>query len=207
MTLYMIQFIHDIVALNPVTFIGTAGYIGIAGILFAESGILLGIFMPGDSLLFIAGLLSAQGMFNPFLLLIVSAIAAIAGDNTGYWIGNRGGNALLHKYPKLIKQEYITRTELFYERWGGYAILLARFIPIVRTIVPTFAGVGKMDYARFLRFNIFGGILWVSLIIMSGYTLGKYVPNIEHYLLPITIVIIFLSITPFLFRYIKNHLK
>ena len=152
--------------------------------LFAESGILLGIFLPGDSLLFAAGLLSAQGMFNPFLLLAITAISAIAGDSTGYWIGKRGGDALLHKYPALIKPEYITRTELFYERWGGYAIILARFIPIVRTIVPTLAGVGKMNYAQFIRYNIFGGVLWVSLIIMISYELGSYHYNKRYPPLP-----------------------
>ncbi len=200
----MTQFLHDIIALNPIALLSTAGYIGIAGILFAESGILLGIFLPGDSLLFAAGLLSAQGMFNPFWLLAITAIAAVAGDNVGYWVGKKGGMALLHAYPRLIKQEYITRTELFYERWGGYAIILARFIPIVRTIVPALAGVGKMNYARFVRFNVFGGILWVATLIAIGYTLGTYIPNIQHFLLPITLLIIVISFIPLLFRFIKQ---
>ncbi len=201
----MPHFIQNILTFDPTTFVAIAGYLGIAGILFAESGILLGIFLPGDSLLFAAGLLSAQGMFNPFLLLAITAVAAIAGDNTGYWIGKRGGTALLHAYPKLIKQEHITRTELFYARWGGYAIILARFVPIVRTIVPTLAGVGKMNYAQFVRYNVFGGVLWVSLIITISYELGNYIPNIQHYLLPITLIIILVSFLPFLFRFMKQR--
>jgi len=201
----MTQLIHSLITFNPTTFVIAVGYIGIASMLFAESGILLGIFLPGDSLLFAAGLLSSQGMFNPFLLLIITALSAIAGDSTGYWIGKRGGTALLHKYPKLIKQEYITRTELFYARWGGYAIILARFIPIIRTIVPTLAGVGKMKYTKFIRYNILGGILWVSLIIMISYALGNYIPGIQHYLIPITFIIIFVSFIPFLFRFLKQR--
>ncbi len=201
----MTQFIHSLITFDPVTFITAVGYIGIAIILFSESGILLGIFLPGDSLLFAAGLLSAQGMFNPFWLFAITAVSAIAGDSTGYWIGKRGGTALIHKYPKLIKQEYITRTELFYAQWGGYAIVLARFVPIVRTIIPTLAGIGNMNYIRFVRYNVLGGVLWVSLIITISYALSKYIPNIQHYILPITLIVILISFIPFLFHFIKQR--
>ncbi len=203
----MTQFIHSIITFDPVAFVTAVGYIGIAIILFSESGILLGIFLPGDSLLFAAGLLSAQGMFNPFWLLAITAVSAIVGDSTGYWIGKRGGTALLHAYPRLIKKEYITRTELFYARWGGYSILLARFVPIVRTIVPTLAGVGKMNYVKFVQYNIVGGVLWVSLIITISYSLGKYIPNIQHYILPITLIVILISFIPFLLRFIKQRIQ
>ncbi len=202
---FMSQLLHNFISLDPVTFVTTIGYIGIFLIIFAESGILLGIFLPGDSLLFAAGLLASHGLFNPLLLLFLSVIAAVAGDNTGYWIGKRGGMALFNAYPRLIKHDHIIRTERFYERWGGYAIIIARFIPIIRTIAPTLAGVGNMNYSRFVRFNVFGSLLWVSFIIGIGYTLGNYIQNIQDYLFPITVTIIALSFAPFLIQFVRRY--
>jgi len=191
--------------MDPTALVSTVGYIGIFIIIFSEAGILLGIFLPGDSLLFAAGLLASNGLFNPFWLIALVAIAAIAGDTIGYWLGWYSGERLLHKYPRLIKPEYIKRTEQFYERWGGRAVVLARFVPIVRTIIPPLAGIARMPYDRFLRFNVIGALLWSPIMIMFGYLLGKNIPGAVHYLLPITFGIIFVSFLPFFIRMVSQR--
>lgn len=197
------QLLYDLV-LNPAAAVAAAGYVGIGIIIFSETGILLGIFLPGDSLLFAAGILAAQGTLNPVALALIVIFAAIAGDATSYWIGRYGGEAVLRRYPRLIKQRDIERTKRFYERWGARAIVLARFVPIVRTIVPVLAGVGEMRYDRFLPFNIIGGIIWGPIMIALGYFLGRSMPNTIHYLLPLSFGIVLLSLLPFFIRFIKN---
>lgn len=190
---------------NPTELAISAGYVGIFAIIFAETGILLGIFLPGDSLLFAAGLLASNGIFNPLLLIVLVIIAAIFGDTTSYWLGVKSGKILLKKYPRLVKQEYVDRTERFYSRWGGRAVIFARFVPIVRTIAPLMAGIGFMKYKTFVLFNIIGAILWGPVMILLGYTLGKSIPNSTRYILPISLGIIVISFLPFFIRIISQR--
>ena len=193
----MMDFIYACINLDPIAIIKAGGYIGIAFIIFAESGILLGIFFPGDSLLFAAGLLSAAGFLAPIPLMIFVVIAAIIGDSVGYWFGaNVGINFFKRKDSRFFKQEYVKRTELFYQKYGGRAVVLARFVPIVRTIAPILAGIGTMKYSTFLRYNILGGCLWGIGMISLGYFLGSVIPNSERYILPISLVIIVISFFP-----------
>jgi len=202
----MSEFITAIAHLDPVAMVQAGGYLGITIIIFAESGVLLGIFFPGDSLLFAAGLLSAGGFFafGPLALLVVTA--AILGDSTGYWFGTKiGDNLFKRPDSRFFKQEYVTRTQKFFEKYGGRAIILARFVPIVRTIAPILAGVGIMTYRRFLSYNVVGGTLWGAGMLSLGYFLGSIIPNSEQYVFPLSLVIIVLSFFPIIIDYFRNR--
>ena len=178
--------------------IETAGYIGLFAIIFAESGLFFGFFFPGDSLLFTAGLLASQGIFNIWILSAALGFAAILGDNVGYWFGTKVGPALFSREDSFFfHKRHLERTRQFYEKHGPRAILLARFIPVVRTFAPIFAGIGEMRYPLFLTYNIAGGLLWGAGITLLGYFLGAAIPGTEHYLLPITVLIVLTSFLPF----------
>ena len=195
----MLDFIYACIQLDPIAIIKAGGYLGIAIIVFAESGLLIGIFFPGDSLLFAAGLLSAAGFLAPVPLIALVVLAAIIGDSVGYWFGaNVGINFFKRKDSRFFKQEYVKRTELFYQKYGGRAVVLARFVPIVRTIAPILAGIGTMKYSTFLKFNILGGCLWGIGMVSLGFSLGSVIPNSQHYILPISLVIIIISFLPIL---------
>lgn len=195
----MLEFLSACVNLDPVAMVKTGSYLGIASIVFAESGLLIGIFFPGDSLLFAAGLLSSAGFLEPIPLILLVVIAAIVGDSVGYWFGvNVGPPLFKRKDSVFFKQEYLKRTELFFQKYGGRAVILARFVPIVRTLAPVLAGVGSMKYATFLRYNVLGGLLWGVGMTMLGYTLGSIIPESERYILPISLVIIVVSFFPIL---------
>ena len=201
----MMEFIYACINLDPIAIIKAGGYLGIALIIFAESGILLGIFFPGDSLLFAAGLLSAGGFLTPIPLIIIVVIAAIVGDSVGYWFGkNVGVNFFKRKDSLFFKQEYVKRTELFYQKYGGRAVVLARFVPIVRTLAPILAGIGTMKYSTFLSYNALGGCLWGIGMTSLGYFLGSVIPNGERYILPISLVIIVLSFLPIFLNLIRG---
>jgi membrane-associated protein len=174
------------------------GLLGAYFILFAESGLLIGFFLPGDSLLFTAGLLASRGYFSIWALVIGGAIAAIIGNQVGYHFGRRFGPRIFNKEESLLfHKDHIIRAENFYEKYGGAALIISRFTPIIRTFVPILAGVGHMNYRKFFLYNIIGGILWVFVVSFAGYFLGKTVPNIDKYILPIIAIIIVLSaITP-----------
>ncbi len=177
--------------------IRTAGYLGLFGIIFAETGLLIGFFLPGDSLLFTAGFLASQDYLNIWLLVAVCFVAAVSGDAVGYAFGNRVGRRLFQRpESRLFRPEYLRRAEIFFEQHGGKAIILARFMPIVRTFVPIIAGVGAMRYPRFAAFNVIGALLWAVGLPIAGYFLGKSIPNVDRYLLPIILVIIVVSIAP-----------
>ncbi len=179
----------------------TGGYLGIALAVFAESGLLFGIFLPGDSLLFAAGLLAAAHFFAPIPLMILVAAAAIIGDSVGYWFGTEVGDRLFErKDSRFFKQEYLRRTERFYAKYGGRAVILARFVPIIRTIAPVLAGVGSMSYRTFLTYNVIGGLLWSVGMISLGYFLGSIIPDSEKYILPLSLAIIVLSFLPIIFN-------
>lgn len=177
--------------------IQTTGYIGLFAIVFAESGLLIGFFLPGDSLLFTAGFLASQKFLNIWILISLIFLAAVIGDTVGYFIGKKLG-------PKIFKQKKHTeKTEQFFKKYGKKAIIFARFIPIVRTFTPTMAGVGKMNYRIFFTYNIIGGFLWTVSMTGMGFLLGKSIPDAEKYILPIVILIIFLSLLPGIIEYCK----
>jgi membrane-associated protein len=191
---------------DPTIVVTTGGYIGIALFVFAESGVLVGIFFPGDSLLFAAGLLSATSLLNIGLLVPLVVLAAIAGDSVGYWFGTRVGNALFTRPDsRFFKQEYVQRTQQFYETYGGRAVVLARFVPIVRTIAPILAGVGTMKYREFVTYNILGALLWGAGVVLLGYFLGVIIPGIIDYILPITLGIIVVSFLPILLNVFRRN--
>ena len=170
-----------------------------------ESGIVIGFFLPGDSLLFSAGLLASQHHLNIFLVIILSVAAAILGNNAGYYTGKKTGHTLFNR-PKswLFSPHRVKEAHTFFEREGGQALILARFIPGIRTFVPIIAGVGDMPYKTFFKFNALGGLLWGILLPILGYTLGKTVPSIDKYLLPAVLVIIVLSAMPVVLHYLKS---
>jgi membrane-associated protein len=176
----------------------TIGLIGLFAIVFAESGLFFGFFLPGDSLLFTAGLLSSQGHLAPLPVLLVGCfVAAVAGDQVGYVFGSRVGPALFRRPDsRIFKQEYVERARAFFERHGSKTIVLARFVPIVRTFAPILAGVGDMQYRTFATFNVLGGLLWAVGVTSLGYVLGETAPWVEDYLLPVIAVIIALSLIP-----------
>ncbi len=181
--------------LDPIFLIQTVGLVGVMAIIFAESGLFFGFFFPGDSLLFTAGLLASQGYFHFGTLLIGSIVAAILGDSVGYWFGKKIGPRIFTREDSFFfKKRHVERTKLFYERHGKKTIILARFIPIVRTFAPILAGVGEMQYKTFLPYNITGGILWVMLMLASGFFLGRIIPDIDRYILPIILCIVIVSV-------------
>lgn len=195
----MLDFLLACVHLDPIEIVKAGGYVGLGLLVFAESGLLIGILLPGDSLLFAAGLLAAGGLleFPPLVVTVIGA--AILGDTVGYWFGkNVGSNLFRREDSVLFKKEYVTRTERFYRKYGGRAVLLARFVPIVRTLAPILAGVGKMRYSTFVSYNAVGGLLWGAGMTALGFFLGTILPGSEHYILPLSLGIILLSFFPIL---------
>ncbi len=173
------------------------GYLGVFAMIFAESGLLVGAVLPGDSLLFTAGLLAAQGFFAIIPLAALAAAAAILGDDVGYAFGRRVGARLFTRpRSRFFRPEYVEKAGVFYDTHGPRAIMFGRFIPIVRTFAPIIAGVGKMPYGTFLFYNILGGIVWGAGLTVLGYFLGNVIPDIDHYLLPVVLSIIALSLLP-----------
>lgn len=183
--------------MDPKSLLQTFGTIGLFAMVFAESGLLIGFFLPGDSLLFTAGLLASQGQLNLAVILVGCFVAAVAGDQVGYVFGQRVGPALFRRPDsRLFKQRYLERAQEYFETYGSKTIVLARFIPIVRTFAPILAGVGKMRYRTFVTFNMAGGLLWAVGVTLLGYVLGETIPNIDRYLFPAIAVIIALSLIP-----------
>lgn len=177
--------------------IKTVGYLGIFAIVFAESGLFFGFFLPGDSLLFTAGFLASQGFFSIEVLVPIVIIGAISGDSAGYWMGNKFGRWLMRqKESFFFQKEHLEQAQKFYDKHGGKTLILARFIPAVRTFVPIVAGMADMHYQKFISYNVFGGLLWGAGMTLAGYYLGTIIPGVDQYLLPIVLVIIFISILP-----------
>ena len=175
-----------------------AGYAGLTIIVFTETGLFFGFFLPGDSLLVTAGLLSASGMpLDVFLLGALLNAAAVLGDNTNYWIGRLSGPKIFKREESLFfRRRHVERAHEFYERHGAKTIVLARFVPIVRTFAPLVAGVAQMSYRVFLTFSIIGGTAWIWSMLFIGYFLGRYVPGIDRHIELVIIVVIFVSILP-----------
>ncbi len=190
----------DVVAL-----IKAIGLLGIFGIVFAESGLLIGFFFPGDSMLFTAGLLAAQGWWNINWLVLGSFLTAVLGDGVGYTFGKKFGPKVFTNPQSLLWQpEHIKRAQRFFARYGGKTIILARFIPFIRTLAPILAGVGKMKYGYFLIYNIIGALIWAVGVTLAGYYLGNLIPSIEQYFWLIICFIILTSLIPPLQELIKN---
>lgn len=192
--------------LNPETIIATVGAIGVIAIIFTETGLFFGFFFPGDSLLFTAGFLASQGYISFAWLLVGTFIAAVAGDSVGYAFGKKVGPAIFTKEDSIFfNKKYIIRAQQFYEKYGKKTIVIARFIPIIRTFAPIVAGVGNMPYKTFITFNIIGGFIWTWGMLWLGYGLGALIPNPDRYILPIIIVIIFVSALPALKEIFKAY--
>lgn len=194
--------------LDTAILIQTFGLLGIYAIVFAESGLFFGFFLPGDSLLFTAGLIASQGYFSIFALAIGTFVAAVLGDSIGYAFGYRVGPKIFTREESLFfSKKHLKRAETFYEEHGKFTIILARFVPVIRTFAPIVAGVGRMKYSVFLSYNIIGGFIWTIGLSYLGYILGETIPNIDRYLLPIVIFIIILSLLPILIQYLRERQK
>ncbi len=196
---------HDIKA-----FVELIGVLGVWIVVFAESGLLVGFFLPGDSLLFTAGLLSspAFGLFGVWHVVLGAWVAAIIGDNVGYEFGKRVGRKLFRRKESLLfKPENVIKAQEFYEKHGGKAIVLARFMPVVRTFVPVVAGIGHMDHKRFTFFNFLGGTIWTWGMTWGGFYLGSLIPDVDKYLLPIILGIIIVSVIPPIWHIYKENKK
>jgi len=184
--------------------IAWAGLVGLTVIVFCETGLLAGFFLPGDSLLVTAGFVASQGGLDIVQLNVYLTLAAILGDTTGYAIGYYAGPKLFKKQDSFVfKKAYLERTHLFFEKYGGKTIILARFVPIVRTFAPTVAGVARMSYKKFLMFNVVGGVLWVTGMTSIGYFLGRSIPNLDKQLHIVIGVVILVSFLPILFEWLK----
>lgn len=185
---------------------GWLGYTALSGVIFAETGLLLGFFLPGDSLLFTVGVVAGAGELNIVLINVALMAAALVGDSTGFFLGRHTGPRIFsRKDSRFFKQEYVTRTKHFYERYGGKTIIFARFVPIIRTFAPFMAGVSQMPYRRFLSFSVFGSTGWVLFLTVLGYELGS-VPFVRRHFDAAVLLIIFLSLLP-TFREAWKHLS
>lgn len=185
--------------------IARAGIFAVAAIVFAESGLLIGFFLPGDSLLFTAGFLASQSVLDIHFLAITCFVAAVAGDSVGYAFGSRMGPALLKKPDgKIFKKKYIAQAEAFYEKHGKKTIIIARFTPIVRTFAPIVAGLGKMHYRTFLAYNIIGAALWTLGLTYAGFYLGQIIPGVDKYLELVILFVVFLSLLPAIYHFMRE---
>ncbi len=204
------QFIDFILHIDKYLSVLIQNYgIGIYAILFLtvflETGLVITPFLPGDSLLFIAGTFAASEIMNIWILFFIFTIAGILGDSINYWLASNFGLKYFKK-SRFFKQEYLDKTKEFYKKHGGKTIVIGRFIPIIRTFAPFVAGIGSMEYKRFLAYNIIGGILWVSTFLFAGYFLGN-IPWVKENLMPVTYVIIVVSLIPPAWEFIKHKIK
>jgi membrane-associated protein len=184
---------------------GWLGYALLAGIVFAETGLLVGLFLPGDSLLFTVGVVAGAGELDIVRICALLTVASVLGDQSGYFLGYRTGPGIFRRPDSLVfKQDYVTRTQAFYEKHGGKTLIYAKFVPIVRTFAPFMAGVGRMRYARFFSFNIFGGIGWVLSMTLAGYNLGG-VPIVRRHFEKVVIGIVLVSVLPLIIQYFKSR--
>jgi membrane-associated protein len=181
------------------------GYFALAAIIFAETGLFFGFFLPGDSIIVTAGLFAAKGDLNVALLFVLLVAAAIVGDATGFEIGRVSGRQIMKRKKSLFfKPEHIKKTEAFYEKHGGKTIVLARFMPLVRTFAPLVAGIAGMPYRKFALFNISGGVLWIGSMLGIGFFLGRVIPNIDRYIHIVIAAVVFLSILPGIISYLRS---
>ena len=181
-----------------------AGYPGLAMIVFSETGLLVGFFLPGDSLLVTAGLFAAAGYFNVGVLIPLLIVAAILGNSTGYMIGLRGGRALYaREESRFFKKQHLLKTKEFYDHYGPITIVMAQFMPFARTFAPVVAGIAEMKYIRFASFNVIGAVAWIMSMLLIGYFLGSTIPNIESNIQYVIIAVVFLSLLPGILKYLQ----
>ncbi|HSX32371.1 MAG TPA: VTT domain-containing protein [Candidatus Saccharimonadales bacterium] len=191
--------------MDPKTIIESGGLIALGLIVFAESGLMVGFFLPGDTLLISAGILASQGHLNIELTIIVIAIAAIVGDNTGYQLGRIAGPKLFRKKDGIIfRQDHIERAEAFYEKHGSKTMMFAHFIPVVRSFAPVVAGVGKMPYGKFFAYDAIGIIFWAIIVTLLGYWVGSRIPNLDHYIMPVLLAVVVFTFAPTLWHIFKD---
>ena len=185
---------------------GTLTYVILFAIILCETGLVVMPFLPGDSLLFAAGALAGKGDFNIYVLFILLFVAAVCGDALNFYIGSKLGNAAFARYPRIFKQDHLKKTNQFFATYGNKTIVIARFMPIVRTLAPFVAGVGQMQYSHFVFYNVFGALLWLSLFLGCGYFFGS-LPFVEKNFSFVILVIIILSVLPALYEWWKGRRK
>jgi membrane-associated protein len=173
-------------------------------IIFCETGLVVTPILPGDSLLFAAGALAAKGQMNIALLWLMLVVAAVAGDNMNYWIGHHVGLRVFKDDARILKTSYLRRTEAFFEKYGGKTVVLARFMPIVRTYAPFVAGASRMPYSRYLMYSVSGGVLWISIFLMGGFFFGN-IPFVQEHFEWVVILVIVISVLPAVFEFIKHR--
>jgi membrane-associated protein len=201
---WVVDLLHKIYDVEGI--IRWGGLIMLVAIVFAETGLMIGFFLPGDSLLVTAGIFAAAGHLDILGLLLWVTLAAVLGDQLGYYIGYRTGPRIFRREDSLLfKREHLMRAKAFYEKHGGKTIILARFIPVIRTFAPVVAGVGQMEYRRFVTFNVVGGVLWVWGMTLLGVWLGNAIPNIDQHIHKVIAVVVFLSILPAIIEYIRSR--
>jgi membrane-associated protein len=201
---WVVDLLHQIYDVEGI--IRWGGLLMLVAIVFAETGLMIGFFLPGDSLLVTAGVFAAAGHLDIISLLFWVTLAAIVGDQLGYYIGYRTGPRIFRRQDSLLfKRDHLIRARDFYERHGGKTIILARFIPVIRTFAPVVAGVGQMEYRRFVSFNVVGGFLWVWSMTLLGVTLGNVIPDIDRHIHVVIAVVVFLSILPAIIEYIRSR--
>lgn len=196
--------------LDPAALIASGGIILIAIMIFAESGMFVGFFLPGDTLLITGGVFAASGQISLPLVIIVASLAAIAGDNTGYWIGRTLGPKLFDKADKdsvIFRREYIDRAHEFFEKYGSKAMALAHFVPIVRTFAPPVAGAGRMPHHKFVVFDAIGDIAWAIIVTLLGYYVGSKIPGLDRYILILVALVVVASFAPVAYHLIRRHRK
>jgi membrane-associated protein len=194
--------------IDLIELIRTIGYIGIIAIIFAESGLFFGFFLPGDSLLLTAGLLAARGELDIWVLLLTLAPAAILGDNVGYWFGKKAGPPIFSRENSLLfRRKNLLAAKAFYDKHGGKTITIARFMPFIRTFAPIVAGAVEMEYRRFMLFNLLGGLLWAVGVTLAGFFLGQTIPPevLDKYFLAILVCVVFLSALPAMIHAWKEY--
>ena len=204
----LLDLFHQLTNVREIVRVG--GYVGLTGIIFAETGLLVGFFLPGDSLLVTAGLLASQPEFglNVWALGVLLTVAAIVGNTVGYVIGRASGPRLFTRDDSLLfKKKHLYRAQEFYRKHGGKTLVLARFMPIVRTFVPVVAGLANMPFAAYTAYNVLGGVLWIWSMLLIGYFLGRAIPGIDKYIELMILVIVFLSILPAIIAWWRDRAK
>jgi len=187
-----IHFVTDVRGL-----IQLGGLLMVCVIVFVETGLFFGFFLPGDSLLVTAGVFAAAGDLNLAALLVAASVCAVIGDQVGYWIGRKAGRALYSRPDSMFfKRKHLERAHEFYEKYGGKTIVIARFVPIIRTFAPPVAGAAEMTYRKFVFFNVAGGVLWVWSMVLLGFLLGRSVPNLDRHIHLVIAIVVFLSVLP-----------
>ena len=203
---YLITVLPQLPTLEEIVIWG--GYIGLFAIIFSETGLFVGFFLPGDSLLVTAGLFAARGELNITILCPLLLTAAILGNTTGFFIGLRAGHALFNRpQSRFFRRDHLLKTKQFYEKYGGVTIILAQFMPFARTFAPMVAGIAEMPYRRFAMFNIVGAICWILGMLLLGYFLGRSIPGIQNKIEYVIAIVIFVSLLPMIIKYVHHKMK